>query len=204
MSSHSAMLLSKPNAAVQALFVVKTPNIMKTILIIALFIFSISKSIACGCKDPLSVEEAYKYTEAIIHGRVVKKTFVSFESTINPEKIDALRSSLQEDNQKLAMLESKFIIELQVEVLKVFKGNLVSDTITLYTSRNGASCGFTRFEEGQDFIIYASSKSHMFWIFDSKSKDALEKKNTLWTNHCTRTKKFSESEAAELELLMTK
>ena len=175
---------------------------MRVILIIGILIFSASKTIACRCEDPGTVSEAYNYTETIIHGKVIQKSFVTFESSMNIEKADSLKIKLKGDDQKLELLDSEFIIEVKIEILKVYKGELVGDTIKLYTSRNSASCGFTRFEEGQDFIIYASSKSYAFWLFNSESR--LEKENTLWTNHCTRTTEHNASEAGELDLLMKK
>lgn len=88
-----------------------------------------------------------------------------------------MKISIKDNKQKLELLQAEFLIELQVEILKAYKGELKRDTITLYTSRTGASCGFTRFEEGLDFIIYASSKSHVFRFFNSEND--LEKENTL-------------------------
>lgn len=175
---------------------------MRLLITIGILVFSISKTVACSCKEPGTIAEAYHYTETVIHGKVIQKSFVTFESSMSKEKADSLRIKLKGDDQKLGLLESEFIIEVQIEIQKVYKGELVGDTIVLYTSRNGASCGFTRFEVGQDYIIYASSKSHAFWLFNSES--SLEKENTLWTNHCTRTTEYNASEAKELDLVMKK
>lgn len=175
---------------------------MRALLVIGIIIFSVSKTIACSCEDPDTVTEAYNYTETIIRGKVIQKSFVPFESSMNQEKADSLRIKFEDDDQKLGLFESEFLIEVQIELQKVYKGELIGDTITLYTTRTNASCGFTRFEKGQDYITYASSKSHAYFLFNTES--GLEKENTLWTNHCTRTTEYNAGEAKELELIIKK
>lgn len=69
-----------------------TQKIMRVLLIIGMLIFSISKSIACGCNDPSSVAEAYNYTETVIHGKVIKKSNVSLERAMNSKKTKLLEN----------------------------------------------------------------------------------------------------------------
>lgn len=180
---------------------------MKRALIVLLLIGAVAGEIlACSCKGPMKINDAFHFTETIIHGKVLQKSIVSCAMTMDQEKADSLRHALKEDQQRLELLESDFIVRIELLVTKVFKGSLSSDTITIYTSRTSASCGFTEFKVGKDFLIYASSKSHVFHFLNKggTSSGSLEQENTYWTNHCTRTKGFDNLEAAELELLMKK
>ena len=174
---------------------------MKKIIISLILIFSFTNTIACNCEDAGSVKEAYDYTESIISGTVIEMSFVSYENSMNKNS-KQLREDLKNKPQKLTLLETEFIIKIKLKVNKVLKGKTISDTITIYTTRNGASCGYTKFEIGGKFIIYSSSSSQAFWVFNSDKK--LEQEDSYWTNHCTRTKKYNENEFKELELLMNK
>jgi hypothetical protein len=103
---------------------------MRALLTIGIIILSMSKAIACSCEDPGTVSEACNYTETIFHGKVIQKSFVTFESSMNKEKADSLRIKLKDDDQKLGLFESEFLIEVQIEIHKVYKGELIGDTIT--------------------------------------------------------------------------
>jgi len=179
---------------------------MKRALIMLLLISSGAREIlACSCKGPMTINDAFNYNETIIHGKVLQKWIVSFSEAMDQDKANSLRHAFKEDQQSLELLESDFIVRIELLVTKVFKGSLSNDTITIYTSRTSASCGFTEFEVGKDFLIYASSKSHAFAFLNiGNSTGRLEQENTYWTNHCTRTKGFDSQEATELESLMTK
>lgn len=172
---------------------------MKTLLTIGIIVLGILKTTACSCDLPHTVANAFKYTQTIVHGRVIKKSFISVENAMMKEKADSLKIILQDDSQGLALLGAKLITEIHVKILKVYKGTLIGDTITVYTSRSSASCGFTRFIVGQEFLIYASSNSDVFPMFRQKIR--LEKENTFWTNYCTRTKEYDFQEALELSSL---
>jgi len=179
---------------------------MKSIIIVLLVqLVSITNCISCKCSDPASVTEAFNYTKAIIYGRVVKKEFVSFQKTMKREKANSLRNLLKNDKQKLEFFESDYIVKIELAVIKIYKGKIVNDRITIFTTRTDASCGFIGFEIGKEFIIYASSSSYAYRFFNSQiPKDGFEKRNTYWTNHCTRTKEYNANEAIELGKLMKK
>ena len=177
---------------------------MKNFLVFFLILIGI-KSFACRCDDPGTTKEAFGYTPFIIHGRVLNKSTISFKSTMNEKTVVNLENSLKNDDQKLSLLNSEFILKIEVEILFDYKNNMNSDTITLFTTRTGASCGFTRFEIGQEYLIYASSNSYAYQIFNSKTMEGkLEKEDTYWTSHCTRTYEYNEGEAEELRKLADK
>ncbi len=170
------------------------------IFFIAVLIFGFSKLFACSCKLPGTIEEVFNTSEVIIHGKVINKCFASLESAMSPSELKILKTSLKENQGRLEHLKSQSLIEIQILILKIFKGKIAEDLVTIYTTRSGASCGFLGFEEDRDFIIYASTKSHAFWIFDAEND--LEKEHTFWTNQCTRTSAYHTIEANALQKLM--
>ncbi len=174
---------------------------MKKYLVFFLVLIGV-KSFACRCDDPGTTKEAFEYTQTIVHGKVVNKSIVSFKSTMNKKAAVSLENSLKNDEGKLSLLNSQFIHKIEVEILYQYKGGINYDTITVYTTRGGASCGFTRFEVGHEYLIYASSRSYAYHVFNSSTtEEKLERENTFWTNHCTRTTEYKEDEAEELRRL---
>ena len=174
---------------------------MKIIAIIGLTLIGTNSSLACSCEEPGSVEEAYNSSDAVFHGKVVHTSFVTFAASIKTESADSIRKSL--DQNKLTLFDSEFILKVEFEVIKWYKGNIINDTITIYTTRTSASCGYRGFEVGKDYIVYGSSKSYTFWTFiKNADENTFEQQNTFWTNQCTRTDEYNYAEAKELENLM--
>lgn len=174
---------------------------IKTLLIIGLIIFGINTSLACSCEEPGSVEESFNYSDAVFHGKVINKSYVSFGESIQKVVADSIRHKL--DENRLDLFDSEFIVKVEFEIIKCYKGNLVNDTIVIYTTRTSASCGYRGFEIGKDYIVYGSTESYAFWTFiKNDDKYKFEKQNTYWTNHCTRTDEYKYGEAKELEKLM--
>lgn len=172
----------------------------KTLLIIGLIIFGINNSLACHCEEPGSVEESFNYSDAVFHGKVINKSYVSFGESIEKEAADSVRQKLDENKQRL--FESKFIVMVEFEIINCFKGNFFYDTIVIYTTRTSASCGYGAFEIGKEYIVYGSTKSYAFWTFIKNADNfKFEKQNTYWTNHCTRTDEYNYGEAKELDKL---
>lgn len=179
---------------------------MKKILT-ALFLIIIGgvNSYACRCEDPGSIQEAYNYTETILQGSVLSKSFVTFKSTMNEAQISLLNEKFKDNPQRLSLMESEFVIKIELKITNVYKGEIKNDTVIIYTTRTGVSCGYTGFETGREYLIYTSSRSHMYAFFDSNAnEEKLELENTFWTNHCTRTMVYNRKEAKELKKLANK
>lgn len=174
---------------------------MKTLLIILLIILGTSNSLACSCEEPGSVEESFNYSDAVFLGKVINTSFVTFAESIKTEAADSIRKNL--DENKLSLFDSEFIMKVEFEITKCYKGNIFNDTIIIYTTLTSASCGYRGFEIGKDYIVYSSTKSYAFWTFmKNADENAFEQQNTYWTNQCTRTAEYNYAEAKELENLM--
>lgn len=175
---------------------------MKTIL----FIFSLilpTYAFACSCNQPPSIEDAYFMTRVVVSGKVISLNYVSIWSTMDPKKSPQAKEAFLEAHPYTKSLETPIIQKVELEVSNKYKGKNLKDTIVIYTPRSGASCGFTWFKIGKEFIIY-TTPYYYYGMFNLNKIEGLEQKNTYWTNHCTRTKHYYEKEAEELAILSQK
>lgn len=174
---------------------------IKLLSIIGIILIGIKGSWACKCEEPESVEESFRFSDAVFHGKVVSLSFVSYSKTIETTFADSIRRKL--DEKKLNLFDSDFILKVEFEITKCYKGNFIGDTITIYTTRTSASCGYQGFEIGKDYIVYGSKKSYAFWPFKLHiTEHIIEQHNVFWTNQCTRTNPYNYVESIELEQLM--
>lgn len=174
---------------------------MKTILILCFAtIICTHSAIGCRCDDPGSVQEAFEYTPVILRGKVLSKTFVSMESVLAPEKVREIKESYKGDLHKMNLLTMP-LIEIQLKIVRTFKGAIsAAETFTLYTPRSGATCGFVRFQIGEEYLIYASTENFVLSMFlnDPYSTKNSSGASTYWTHQCTRTTEYNEEEEREL------
>jgi hypothetical protein len=162
--------------------------------------FVVSHSyLACKCYETGTVKESFETSELVVYGKVIRRSYVSFKETMKAEKGDSLNTHLEGDKNNL--LNSEAILKIEFEIKNIYKGQIISDTITIYTGRNSSSCGFTDFKEGGEYIIYGSSMSYLYGYFTNAANEKLEKSGTFWTSQCTRTTEYNEPEAKELEML---
>ena len=174
---------------------------MKSGLLVALMVVSISQTFACKCSDTWTIRESFKHVPIIISGKVLKRKVVSFAETIRTEKLQDIEKDIAGDSQKLKMFKMNFVFEVQFLVTERFKELNIQDTITIYTTITSGSCGF-RFEEGKEYIVYGTKKGfYPFMLTEVMKKEMIERENTYWTTHCTRTQLYNELEAKELRLL---
>lgn len=122
---------------------------IKTLLIIGLLLIGTNNSLSCSCQGTGSVEEAFGYSNAVFHGKVIAKSFVTFSESIRKEAADSLRIDL--DERKLNLFDSEFIVAVELEIITCYKGNLFNDTVVIYTTRTSASCGYRGFEVGKEY-----------------------------------------------------
>lgn len=171
---------------------------MKTIVILLAVLIVGNYSLACSCQDPGTVQQGFEYSDMVVHGTVLSRSYVTHRETMKREKGDSLNAVLT--NREADLFNSELILKVELKVSKVYKGEMVSDTVVIYTGRSSAACGFSWFKEGEDYIIYGTSASYAYGLFTYE--DGLEQGHTFWTNHCTRTTEYNEQEAKELEGLM--
>jgi hypothetical protein len=113
----------------------------------ALTLSAVTPASACTCLPPPSFEESFAAAEAVFTGEVVR--------------IEIIDGEFFPQEMRVGLLLENY-----------WKGEL-PDTVTIYTSASGASCGFP-FEIGGDYLVYGD---------ESRAADG----NRLWTHLCGRT-----------------
>ena len=172
---------------------------MKIILFI-LFISSALSTMACRCHEISSIEKSYSKTAVVGSGKVLSLEYVSIWSTMAPEKRTEAKEAFLEVHPHTESLETGIIQKVSLEFLKNYKEEKLTDTIVIYTPRGSASCGFTSFKIGENFIVYANLH-FSYGLFNPNKIKGIQQSNTYWTTHCTRTNYYHKEEANTLELL---
>jgi hypothetical protein len=156
---------------------------------------------ACKCGGPGTIKESFESTELIVYGKVINKDTVRLSETIKEEYVGEVRDGLKGDKQLLQLFDMTYVLKLELEIKEKYKGMNLRRTVIIYTPLFSASCGF-RFQKDKGYIVYASSKNSMNFLFQKKNGNKRhEKDDTFWTTHCTRTTEYAKLEADELRTL---
>lgn len=163
----------------------------KSILLIGiLIIIAITNAIACSCEGELSVSASVKYSDVIFSGQVLSK-FIT-------DKYDSIGVKASGDSSNYGFNWRKspsLVVNLKVD--RMYKGQKVSDTITILTAPNESGCGF-EFKVGKNYIVYATLYSSL--VFDQDLKLRTYDNKTFWTHLFTRTQEWNLEEEAKLFL----
>lgn len=147
-----------------------------------------AKSYACRCAGAGTVSGGLKSADVVFSGQVISRTL-----TINH---DSLGVVITGDTSKTLFNWREFpstVVKIKVE--RMYKGKLVSDTLTILTPPNGASCGY-RFQVGEKYIVYASLFDELLLTSELKRRSFDNK--TFWTHQCTRTQPWNTAEENDI------
>ena len=183
--------------------VLNVENMRLKLTLLTFLTLGVYSAKACKCQGSESVKEEYQQTSVIVSGKVLSKSYVSYESTLTTEQLELIREEYDSNGINKLKLES--VIKIELEINYIYKGTGIEDKITIYTSKLGASCGYLGFKIGQDFITYLAPNSYLDPIYriPSKTNIGTQSRNVFWTNHCRRTMDFDEMEDKQLRELMT-
>jgi len=172
---------------------------MKTALIFLIFTIQANLLTACSCKYPTKIEDAFAYANTVAYGEIVQLKIIKVSDTMGKDSLIHYKQK-ELTGFQMEVLNSDFIVEAKLKVKELFKGNVLNDTLILYTTRTEGSCGFTRFLIGEDYLVYASANSYAFYKFyRPQNKRMLEKKNTKWVTSCSITAEFDDDHYAKLK-----
>lgn len=133
-----------------------------------------------------------------MHAKVLNLEFVTYDESIKYNKLDSLCKEIEDYPLRMELYHNEIITQVEIEVIKVFKGKISHKNITFFTPKSHTSCGYTAFTVGGEFIIYATESYHTFGLF-GRSNKRFKKENTYWTDSCSRTKPFDIYENKDLE-----
>ena len=172
--------------------------------IFSVFILLISNvdCYACDCTIYYSMEKSFKNSQFVIHGKILSKEFISYTETLQPNWSDSLTKWVKDKGQLLDLSTiNPNVTRVKVLVLRAYKNHTHLDTLTIFTPRSSASCGFHTFEVGKEYLIFNGSdlfKSTEFKNYDSEN---VQLNNTFWTNQCTRTVEANQQDLDSLDLI---
>jgi hypothetical protein len=167
---------------------------MKFIIAILFISFGLH-SIACSCSGSGSVESALDHSEYVIYGKVLDTSYVSVIETLEPDQRDSIEQTSHSVLKYKLFLQSTFVIN------RKFKGDIMSDTVIVFTPSGGPSCGF-HFVPNEEYVIYGSKSSISYAFMSNESNQQLqgkERKGSIWTHICTRTTHSAKSEVYAIE-----
>jgi hypothetical protein len=163
-------------------------NITLTFLVLLMC----TQNFACSCNGHRTTKEGFDSADL-----VAKVSVISIEEEWIP---DSTRLKLKLNNGvQMDTLEKRllgFSLKRVTLVSKsLYKGKAFTDTLVVYTGRNGGDCGYG-FEIGKDYILYANQESYLQSFFDDQEFPKGE--DVYWTNICTRTQSFNQEEIEEI------
>jgi hypothetical protein len=132
----------------------------------------------------------------------LSKEFITYSETLLPNWSDSIVKWAKDKGQLLDLSTiNPNVTRVKVLVLKAYKNQTHLDTLTIFTPRSSASCGFNAFEVGKDFLVFSGSDLFKFSEFKNYINEHVQLKNTFWTNQCTRTIEANQQDLDSLNLI---
>ena len=175
-------------------------------LLLTIFLLGLTcDTFACKCSGPRTVIESFNSADVVFTGKVIKIRLTSFAETLRTEKANWLRQKIKKENRETQDFDDTLIYKVDLQIVESFKGEVKSDTITIFTTIGGQSCGFD-FILNKVFIVYAQVKSYSagFYLNAYERAENIERANCFWTSRCSRTKEFDTEEVNSLKKLKGK
>jgi len=111
-------------------------------------------------------------------------------------KYDSLQIQVSGDTNKKQFNWKEIPVKVvMMRVSSIFKGEFITDTLTILTPPYSGSCGVS-FQIGKKYIVYGTRTDEIFSGLGIERK-AL-KNNAFWTHQCTRTQEWNMQEIDEL------
>ena len=173
----------------------------KRLLIFLVLISTVEQTLACNCSYQ-ELEFEVKRTKTIVHGRVLSLEVTSLESILTITEKEYLQNRYKDEPFVIKSTQNKLVVKVELEIIEVLKGETDKKIISIYTSKHGPECGYIGFIEDKEFVVFLSPKKlprRLFAGFNDNIDDS-----RLWTNRCTRTKVFDQSEANNIKQLLKK
>jgi hypothetical protein len=163
--------------------------------VLILVLFFQTSSFACSCHGSSSVESSMEHSKYVIYGKMIDTSYVQVLETVDSTYRDTLETNSHE------FLSYPIILKSRILVYKAYKGEFETDTLTIYTPAQSASCGYS-FKPNTEYVIYGEAYSSAYDFIGSIAKidlTGMEQAGTVWTNNCTRTTETASSEVSAIE-----
>lgn len=156
---------------------------------------------ACVCAETATIKKSYENHPLIFHGRVIDKSVVLSSTTLKDEQLKTTRGKSKGSKKKLSRFENQNIQRITFEIIEIFKGDSIANTVIIFTDFN-TSCDID-FQKSKDYLVYGTRRelSNNTILKDADSKVEIKKDGLYWTHYCTRTRLFNAQEKKELTKL---
>jgi prolyl-tRNA synthetase len=169
-------------------------RIISAVSCLLLLTLLVRPAAACKCQGETTVRAAVQHAQVVASGRVISRLVTA---NLKPYGI-----VITGDTTSWAYHAMKFSVAVyRLKVDKIYKGEIVADTLTILTPANGAGCG-VRFEVGERYIVYATVMDEM--AHSSAVRRVSTGGRAYWTHQCTRTSEWFAEEAKALRVLSRK
>lgn len=166
---------------------------MKFVIGALLFLFNFGIGMACECDSIPAVEKAYKTADLILVAKVVNVEIIyTGESTA----LRTLNVNETEASEEIQTVMRNSYKRVSLEVKEFLKGKLKNKSQIIYTGIDETECGFD-FESDRKYIIYCHYSPEDERVIGRTRID----EKLLFTDHCTRTKKYKKTEVKALQEL---
>lgn len=156
-------------------------------LMVLLTLF-VSEVYACNCNPGGTIEANVKASDVIIKAKILSIAYTN--------RLDTMNVVSEGDPNNVFSKYWKFHVKIYKAVVQAtYKGKLLSDTITIVTGMNGAACGLNMAIDGE-YLVYGTLRDYQG--FSSVQRKATDGK-LFWTNNCTRSFDFSDTEAEDVK-----
>lgn len=163
--------------------------------LISLLCFISYNSIACSCIGQRTIQEEIRNSDVLVVGTILNKEILQLtDSTM-------LKLFPNDTTLSTSPLSRMVIARYNLLVLDIYKGKITKDTITIFTGLGGGDCGF-RFENGKKYIIYGDKETYYGQM--NNDFNFTKTRNVYWTNICTRTTSYFQSEIDEIDKFVNK
>src|SRR4030095_2886066 len=96
---------------------------------------------ACSCIGQRTVQEEVKHADAVIVGTILNKQIITLTDSV------ILKMFPDDTIMRNSPMSIRTIARYNLLVQDIYKGNITTDTVTIYTGLGGGDCGI-RFEVG--------------------------------------------------------
>ena len=158
------------------------------LLITLLCLTGVLTSFACNCYNDGTIKANVKTADVVLKVHILK-----LKITRNLDSIDV---TVEGDTAKSNVKPWKSPVKVyKAIVMKSYKGQMATDTISIITGINGAECGVS-LKENETYLLYGTFDDYKNVISNIRRYSV--NKESIWTNNCPRTLKFTESEEKEV------
>lgn len=158
------------------------------ILITLLYLIAVHASFACNCDSDGTIKSNVKSADVVL-----KVQILELKITANLDSIDVM---IEGDTAKSNFKPWNYPVKVyKAIVMKSYKGQMATDTISIITGINGAACGVP-LKENETYLLYGTFDDYVNGFSNVRRYSV--KKESIWTNNCSRTWEFTETEEKEV------